>query len=239
MIMAVLADLLANASTIDTSLPREGNDRVFVRKINAILNRLGDPAYPTGLDTATNEVQTIAAMGGAPDGGTYTLTFTLQDGTTFTTAAIAYNANAATIQTAISVAAAPKVPGWATGHIAVTGGPLSTTLGTFTYSGASVASKNHGQMSIDGTLITNGTAGAADTTAIGKPIRRALAALYVLGVLSGTPPAHGSTTVTTGVARGRLPQDLDEETVCMLAAEAEKESAVTGLATAILTALGY
>lgn len=237
--MGVLADLLANASTVDTSLPREASDRVFVRKINAILDRLGDPAYPTGLDTATNEVQTIAAMGGSPSAGTYTLTFTLFDGTTFTTAAIAYNANAATIQTAISVAAAPKVPGWATGHIAVTGGPLHTTLATFTYSGASVASKNHSALTIDGASITGGTAGAVVTTVIGKPIRRALAALYVLGVLNGTVPAHGSTTVTTGVARGTLPRDLDEETVRQLADEAEKESAVTGLATAILTALGY
>jgi hypothetical protein len=212
--MGVLADLLANASTVDTSLPREASDRVFVRKINGVLARLGrDPDYPTGLDTATNEVQTIAADGGSPSAGTYTLTFNLFGGITFTTANIAYDANATTIRNAINVAAAQKVPGWTNGDIAVTGGPLSTTLATFTYSGASVAAKNHSALTINGAGITGGTAGAVNTTATGKPIRRALAALYVLGLLSGSVPAHGSTTVTVGTARGALPPELDQDTV--------------------------
>jgi len=106
---------------------------------------------------ATNEVQQIAAFSGTATGGTFTLTITLFGGTLLTTAAIVYNASAATIQSAIDVAAAGVVPGWTNGDIVVAGGPFTVAAVTFTYSGNSVSGKNHSQISINGASLVGAT----------------------------------------------------------------------------------
>ncbi len=61
--------------------------------------------------------QTIT-IEGTPTGGTFTLTYTSQDGTTATTYGIAYNANAAAVQAALE-----GLPNVASGDVTVTGGP--------------------------------------------------------------------------------------------------------------------
>lgn len=91
----------------------------------------------------TNEVQTLT-KGGTWSGGTYTITI-VETGQT--TAPIAYNAIAATIQAAIDAALGYS------GDIVVTGGPLSTTAVTLTYGGY-FAGRNVAQATADITLVT-------------------------------------------------------------------------------------
>lgn len=204
------------------------------------MNRLGDPEYPSGM-SAVNEVQNIAIHVGTVSGGTFTLTFTLHGGVTFTTGAIAHSAVAATIQTAINVAAAPVVPGWTNGDIVITGGPLTTTPLVITYSGNSVKQKNHSPVTGDGASLTGGgTLGAITTSAIGQPTRTAYSALIVMGILSAPAPAHGATaTIVVQNARGSFPHNLDEQTVRDIVHQVGVEESNQGLTDAILAALGY
>jgi hypothetical protein len=190
------------------------------------------------------EVQSIAIHEDGVDGGTFTLTFTLHSGVSFTTAAIAFGANAATIQAAIDTAALPKVPGFTAADIACTGGPLTTTPLVITFSGASVASQNHGLTVIDGALLTDGGVpedpGEVTQTTAGQPLRTAYSALIVLGILSAPAPAHGATAdIVVQNARGSFPHNIDEATVRAIVNQVVVEESSEAIGTAILTALGY
>lgn len=102
-----------------------------------------------------DEVQSIAPYANNVTGGTFTLTLTVNGESPFTTAAIAFGANAATIETAIDVAAtAASIPGWVNGDISVTGGPLTTTALTITFDGDNVDETDQGQTTIDGSSLT-------------------------------------------------------------------------------------
>jgi hypothetical protein len=75
-----------------------------------------------GYDNGQNEIQTISITG-APTGGTFTLTFGGQ-----TTSALAYNASAATIQSALSALSSIGNSGNpAQSNVTCTGGPLPAT----------------------------------------------------------------------------------------------------------------
>lgn len=235
----VLADLLASPKTFSAVGPRVGDNRLIHQQLAEILRDQGDFEYPSGY-TALNEIQNIAIFGGSVSAGTFTLTVTLRNGQTFTTAAIAFGANAATITTAIDVAAtAAAVTGWVNGHIVVTGGPLTTTPLVLTFSGASVASNNHGQTTINGSGLTGGTAGAATTSQNGQTTRKAWATLKVLGLVTSAPPAQGADP--TGVVtspHGAIPHGLSKTTVKALITEAAIEDLNDGVSTALLTAFG-
>jgi hypothetical protein len=239
----VLADLLASPKTFSAVGPRVGDNRLIHQQLAEILRDDGDFEYPSGY-TALNEIQTITAHTGGVDGGTYTLTFNFRSGETFTTAAIAYDANAATIKTAINTAATlAGIVGWTNNDIAVTGGPLSTTTATFTFSGTSVASNNHGQTTINGAALTvggnpGGAAGTAATSQNGQTARKAWAALNVLGLVTSAPPAQGvDPTGITTCPRGGFPHGLSPTTVKALVTEAAIEDLNQGTATALLAAL--
>jgi len=100
-----------------------------------------------GVAATTDEVQNIAAFENNVTGGNYTLSLTLDGDALVTTASIAHNANAATIQSAIDAAVAAHAA-WSNGDIVVTGGPLTTTPIVLTFSGASVDETNHAQTTI-------------------------------------------------------------------------------------------
>lgn len=110
---------------------------------------------------ATVTVQTVFKYAGDPSSGTFTLTITLTDFGAFTTAAIAYNADAATIQTAIDTAAiAASVPSYVAGDILVSGGTLLATGAdvVLTFVGASVTGVAHKTAPVlDGTGLTGAT----------------------------------------------------------------------------------
>lgn len=239
--MGVLADLLANAKSFDGSDPAEGSSRVAKRRLETFINELGDRDYPAGAGSAVDEVQVVEQLTEDTTlGGTYTLTFVLHDGTTFTTGNIAFGANAATITTAINAAADPKVQGFVAGDIAVTGGGLDAADVTITFSGASVRQRNHGLVTIDDTLITGGSANSVTVTTDGHPVRTGLSALVAIGILGPSLPANGATTgFDVQNARGSFPHGFDEQTVKLIVDQAQIEEGTSGLKEALLTALGY
>lgn len=96
----------------------------------------------------TSEVQTLTITG-SPAGGTYRLSFKGQK-----TSALAYNANAAAIDTALEA-----LPTIGTGNIAVTGtGPFTLTFG------GTLAKKNVPAISVVNAAFTGGTSPAAAVT---------------------------------------------------------------------------
>ena len=101
--MGITADLL-NVKSLGPSANRDGLQRVLHRYMDELIATQGDPAY-ISRDAAADEVQSIAQHIATVSGGTFTLTVKVFNGETFTTAAIAYDANAATIESAIDTAA--------------------------------------------------------------------------------------------------------------------------------------
>ena len=149
--------------------------------------QLQDPAVPAAF-AAADEVQEIAIVVGA-GGGTFTVKITLRNGVTFTTAAIAYDANAATIEAAIDTASPASVTA---GDIVVTGGPIGTDPIVLTYSGATVAGTKHPLAAVvssitDGMDPIEGNPEVTETTS-GQPVRLAWAVLKALGVIADTTP---------------------------------------------------
>jgi hypothetical protein len=116
---------------------------------------------------ATDEVQTCTCVG-TPDSGTFTLSVPHWNGTTVTTAAIAYNANAATIETAIDTAFALVTPAPAAGSISVSGTDLGTDDIVLTYDGEEYEGRNWPLATVDAALLLDGavvcTATFAETT---------------------------------------------------------------------------
>lgn len=100
----------------------------------------------------TDEVQTITITGG-PTGGTYTLTFNSQ-----TTSAIAYNANAAAVQSALEA-----LSNIAPGDITCGGGPHPGTPITVTFDGGAYDGTDVAQMTASGSF-TGGTSPAIAVT---------------------------------------------------------------------------
>lgn len=102
--------------------------------------------------TGTNEQQTVTITG-TPTGGTFTLTFRGQ-----TTAAIAYNASAANVVTALEA-----LSGIGTGGVTATGGALPGTPVVVTFKTIN-AGINVPQMTADGSGLTGGTSPAVAVT---------------------------------------------------------------------------
>jgi len=113
--------------------------------------------YAAGVPGAsgTNEVQTITITG-TPTGGTFTLTYDGQ-----TTAAIAYNAAAAAVQSALEA-----LSNIDSGDVACAGGPLPGSAVTVTFQN-SLGGQNVDLLTANGAALTGGTAPAvavAETT---------------------------------------------------------------------------
>lgn len=103
-----------------------------------------------GIEAGANEVQTLSTTG-TPAAGDFTLVVLGQ-----TTAAIAYNASASDIQTAINNALAVL----GTGHtVGVTGGALPTNA-PITFSGAQVSGRDIPAITVGTNSLTGGTAPA-------------------------------------------------------------------------------
>lgn len=116
--------------------------------------------FPRG-GQATVSVHTVFKFVTDPTGGTFALTIALLDLSTFTTAGIVFNADAATIQTAIDTAAiAASVPSYANGDITVSGGTLLAAGADvlLTFDGVSVMGKAHKTPPVvDGAGLTGGS----------------------------------------------------------------------------------
>jgi len=194
--MGLYSDILASALAIDVELPTEANHRTARIELNQYEAQLDldiPAAYAEG-----NEVQELSAT--ASTMGNFTITVTLANGETFTTGNIAFDASAATVETAIDVAAtAEPITGWTNGDIAVTGGPADTAPLVFTFDGDSVAGANH-EESVAVDVDLDEAVGVFSTTTDGGPDRPALAALSALGCIAGTPPSFGDEGIGSLVA---------------------------------------
>lgn len=168
--MGVYTDILANAQTIDTGNATTGRSpvavhRVITKNLKELKALQGDPDYPSGY-AAADEVQSIAAYNCTVTSGKFTLTFTLRDGTTFTTANIEYDANAATVEAAIDAAAnAANITDWTASDISVAlTSDLNAGAAVLTYDGSSVNIANHGAAVINDVNLAGGSVGAVSTT---------------------------------------------------------------------------
>jgi hypothetical protein len=112
----------------------------FAKRNPAVFRAIAIDNYVPGV----NERQTIGPHDST--GGTFTLTWSGQ-----TTAAIAYNANAATVQAALEA-----LSNIAPGDVLVTGGPLPGVALTVEFEGL-LAEANQAQMTSTGTALTGGT----------------------------------------------------------------------------------
>lgn len=107
---------------------------------------LTTPGGGTG-GAAVNEVQTMAIVG-TLTGGSFTMSFTKSDGTRVTTAAIAYNANTAAIQSALDTLL---------GTNAVVVGGTAITASSLTFSGGQYAGRDQDPVSVDISALTTAT----------------------------------------------------------------------------------
>lgn len=188
--MTLIADFLADNVNIDKTAPIQGIDAVATRYLER-RQAEGDFEVRSGYG-AQDEVQSLAVYEGTVSGGDFTLEFTLRNGETFTTAAIAFDANAATIEAAIDTAATGVVTGWTNGDITVTGGDLNSAPVVFTFDGDSVTGNNHDLIIVDGSGLTGGgSAGEVTVTTEGQTVRAAWQLLYEFGVVTSAPPAQG------------------------------------------------
>ncbi len=110
-----------------------------------------------GYGGPTDEVQTLAQATGTSTGGTFKLTFTDTNGNSAQTAAIAYNASAATVQTALEA-----LDNVVAGTIVAAGGALPTAV-TLTFKDL-FSGKDEPSIVVDNTSNTGGTYGITETT---------------------------------------------------------------------------
>lgn len=247
--MGVFSDFLANATSIDFVPPITALDRSVVREIKEWISR-GDSEYPvesavanavhtisqdgtdrtggtfalaftlrsgetfktagiafnanaatieSAIDAAADgidEVQSIAQDATDHTGGTFALTITLRNGETFTTAVIVFNANAATIESAIDTAATGVVTGWTNGDISVSGGILQAAGAAvvLTFDGTSVDDDNHVLTVFDGALLTGGSEPATRVTVTTE------GSLLVVGWTAGDITVSGGILQAAGAA---------------------------------------
>ncbi len=135
-------------------------DRVITKHVQRFINTQGDVPYPSGFE-ADDDVQSVATYPITVTAGNFTLTVTMRNGETFTTASIAYDATAGTIETAIDVAATGEITDWTNGDITVAlGTNLNAGAMTLTFDGDSVKETNQGTTVINDVDLTSDPSGA-------------------------------------------------------------------------------
>lgn len=132
----------------------------------------------SSLTGGVNEVQTISSPSN-PTGGTFTLSFNGQ-----TTAAIAYNANAAAVETALE--GLSNIP---TGSVSCGGGSLPGTAVTVTFQDE-LAATDVALLVANSSNLTGITGSAAETTAGGSAVQRSAVNFFSFGDASSTTDAQ-------------------------------------------------
>lgn len=197
--MGVYVNLATGSQSITKAKPRVGLDRASAEVLLAKAAVL-DPTIRTAY-AAKDEVQTILEQTDAGAGDTYTLTIVLPRLAvgTFTTAGIAYDAVAATIETAIDVAAtAAGVTDWTNADISVTmAGAAGVDDGTvtLTFDGASVTEQPVDAAVLTATGFTK--TGVVARTTGGQVDREATQVMFDLGIVTGSLQKSGETPTWT------------------------------------------
>lgn len=190
------------------------------------------PYSATGITTLSagdqaNEVQTVTITG-TPTGGSFTLTYAGQ-----TTAGIAYNANAAAVQSALE-ALSNLVPG----DVTVGGGPGPGTPFTVTF-GGSLAASDVAQMTGSGASLTGGTSpavGVSTTTpGVGVDLDVLPDGWQDLGWITSDGVTYGRTTEVSDVTSFGSVQptrsDVTQDTITMSVVAQETSLLTLGLYT--------
>ena len=159
--MGVYADFIAHTTVMDKTEPQVAIDRTAHNELIRLQAEL-DPVAPAAYDAA-DEVQSVAAYSGTYTGGNYTLTITPPVDSPVTTANIAHNANAATIEGAVNTVCTGNITGWTNGDISVSGGDLTSAPVVLTFDGSSVDNLNFDATVIADVDLTDGSANAANT----------------------------------------------------------------------------
>ncbi len=214
----ILTDAQSRAVTYDITGDIVAADRLVQRD----LNRYCDCPYQNSTLAAVAEVQDVTA--GDRTGGTMDLTIALADAQTMTVLALAWNAAASAVQTAVDAQAVIDITDYVAGDIAVTGGAFGAAGAdtVFTFSGNSVHG-NHPLIVVVGASLTGGTTDPVASQDIAGIVPRFwFAALKAMGVISGTDPAFGATPAGqyTVTIRDELENYSSGDTLKRLIAEA-------------------
>lgn len=179
--MGIYTDL-ASTNPIP-SKPRVGLDRSSGEQLLAKAAK-HDPDVKTAY-AAASAVTRIPALTGTPTGGNYTLTVVIPTlGVEFTTASIAYNANAATIESAIDTASPAAVPN---GDLSVAEeGSAGLSDGYIDITAEDAVASMPVHISIADVDLAGGGVDVPVLTTAGQGNRKAAQALYELNVISGT-----------------------------------------------------
>lgn len=186
--MGVYADFIAQNTVIDTTDPKVADDRSADNELAQHAGQF-DPTRPSAFD-AKDAVKVIAAHVATVSGGNFTITITEPNGTTHTTASILYDADEATIESAIDTKmTADSYAGWTNSDISVAlTGDLTANAATLTFDGTSVDELNFDVSVTDVDLTGGGTVGAVTTTTYGQGIRYAWAVMWAHGMVVSAPP---------------------------------------------------
>ncbi|HEY2253022.1 MAG TPA: hypothetical protein VGH74_18245, partial [Planctomycetaceae bacterium] len=160
---------------------------------------------------AANEVWSVVLVG-TYTGGTFTITVNVGAGNV-TTAGIAYNATAATVQAALVALA-----GVGAGQVAVTGGPGPAAPWTVTWTGT-LAGTSIAVGTIDGTSLTGGGAVVINTTRDGIPPSDEIQQIDMSSVVSTDLSATYKLTLdgqtTAAIAANALPSSIQSALVAI------------------------
>lgn len=226
--MGLYTDLLTNAAAWDSGTNGNGvndmtpTDAAITDEIKAFSVLQSDPAANSAF-TARDEVQSISTFNGTATSGNFTLTLNLAGESAFTTGNLAWDASAATIETAIDVAAtAAAVTGWTNGDISVA---LTTNLNdaaaTLTFDGVSVT-ETRPALTVMNDVDLDANVSTATVTTYGQANRYAWAAMDVMGLLTGGPPVTGETSglaaTTTPLSHLGYPKQETLQALAMQAA---------------------
>lgn len=147
---------------------------------------------------AVNEVQTITASS-TPSGGTWTISFNGSP-----TTALAHDANAATVQTALRL-----LPSIAGANVSVSGGPLGSAAFTLTFSGT-LAGANQPAVTVD----TASLLGASVSVTVSTDTEGSAGASEVQQFqLYGTPTGGTFTVSLDGVTSGAIAYNASNATI--------------------------
>ena len=230
--MGVFEDAASGSVSITASKPRVGLDRASAEQLLAEGARKGSPTIDAAYD-ALDEVSQIDQLTGTPSGGDYTLTVEAPVlGVTYTTAAIAFDAVEATIQTALDTASPVGVTDAAIVVAEENTAGLDDGFCDFTVALELLAQPVY--ISIDNSGVTGiGAAQTVTRTVAGQPARNSLQALYDMNVIAGAVPSAGDAPTwtrpeSTGQTRPRtgLLKDLALQTIFDTGRELEYDALV-------------
>ena len=212
--------LTANPVTLTfdgASVDELNHSPTVIADITLTVDTVGTVTTPTPGAAPVDEVQSIAAFSGLVDGGNFTLEFTMEDSTNVTTANIIYNADAATIETAIDTVMTGTYGGWTNGDITVAlVGDLTANAMTLTYDGASVLALNHSEVIIaDVDLGGGGSVGAVSTSANGVVAVDEIQSIAVFDgtVTSGNYTLELTMSDATNVTTANIAYNADAATI--------------------------